>query len=270
MKKVYAKKKLGQHFLVNKQVAREIADDWARESSAIIEVGPGKGVLTDLLIEWNIPTHAIEKDERMRDILLDILEENQITFGDALKIDLEKLVDDLSWNDEKIWLVSNLPYNISVPLMMKFTRVENIKYMTLMFQKEVGEKIVPNSNKKNIMNSLMAICCNYFDCKQLCKVHPGSFAPPPEVESVVISFKRWDHPTIPLREFDSYEQFLRRLFAFKRKQIGTILKRTYEKSRLLDALNECGISTTDRAESLDLLTIQTLYQKLKRNVKMNS
>src|SRR3989339_211601 len=234
MNKVTANKKLGQHFLNNKHVAEVMTKDFADVAEGIIEIGPGKGVLTKYLVQWQIPFHIIEKDDRMIEPLSEFLDYTQITCQDALKVDLPELIKTLGWEGKKIWVISNLPYNVSVLILLQLIKTDSIKYMTLMFQKEVAEKIFNFTNLKNPMSSLMGICLNYFDLKLLCKVHPGSFNPPPKVESAVISFKRFDHPEVALKEFDSLEQFLRRLFQFKRKQMGGILKKYYPLDILID------------------------------------
>ena len=267
--KIFAKKNLGQHFLVNKHLAKQIASDFASEGEAILEVGPGTGILTETLLTWKMPLHIIEKDKRMLSPLSKIVAPAQISITDALDIDLRALITKLKWEKKKIWFISNLPYNVSVPIFIKFLQIPNINYMTLMFQKEVGEKILPLEHLRNTTNSLMAIASNFFKITLLSKVSAGSFSPPPEVESEVLSFSRWGHPVIPLKEFDSYEQFLRRLFQMKRKQMGTVLRKYYSLELLRDVFTEVGLNSMDRAESIDLHTLQDLYHHLKGKEKVS-
>ncbi|OFZ24608.1 MAG: ribosomal RNA small subunit methyltransferase A [Bdellovibrionales bacterium RIFOXYB1_FULL_37_110] len=264
MNKITANKKLGQHFLNNKHVAEVMTKDFADVAEGIIEIGPGKGVLTKYLVQWQIPFHIIEKDDRMIEPLSEFLDYTQITCQDALKVDLPELIKTLGWEGKKIWVISNLPYNVSVLILLQLIKTDSIKYMTLMFQKEVAEKIFNFTNLKNPMSSLMGICLNYFDLKLLCKVHPGSFNPPPKVESAVISFKRFDHPEVALKEFDSLEQFLRRLFQFKRKQMGGILKKYYPLDILIDTFKIIDKELTARAESLAFKELICLYKNLKK------
>lgn len=265
MSKIYANKDLGQHFLTNKKVAMQMTDDFMGEYDAIIEIGPGKGVLTDYLVNHEVPFHVIEKDDRMLEPLGEILTPSQITREDALKVDIPELIKEKGWENKRIWLISNLPYNVSVPIFIKLIQIDSIKCMTLMFQKEVAEKIVNFANHKNPMSSLMCLASNYFETNLLCKVAKGSFAPPPKVESAVLSFRRWEHPEIALREFDSLEQFLRRLYQFKRKQMGGILKKYYPIEALMDAFKEIGRDLTERAESLEQKELIKLYISLKKS-----
>jgi len=258
MSRPITKKSLGQHYLTSQSVIEKITNDFASEASAIIEVGPGPAVLTTKLITHQLPMWAIEKDQRFLDYLKEVLPEKNIYITDALEFDFTQITSRV--NDAKLWLVSNLPYNISVPLTIKFTQITNIKYMTLMFQKEVGEKILI-SQKNNEMNSLTALMNNYFTTSRLCKVPAGAFYPPPKVESIVISFKRVESPEIPMNEFLQYEAFLRKLFAVKRKQIGRVLAEVHPKIK--EILESTGIELNRRAESLNQQQIVQLYQAIK-------
>ena len=152
----YANKKLGQHFLCNEKVASLICSDFAGEAQSIIEVGPGKGILTKKLAALCLPMMVIEKDTHFKNILQSLLPNDSIIWEDALKVDFNNL-----FIGKETWLVSNLPYNTATPLLIKSLKVSKVSTMTLMFQKEVGLKIVET------MGSLMALCNTYFDCRSL-------------------------------------------------------------------------------------------------------
>ena len=211
---VAADKSLGQHFLHDSHIIEKIASTVPAEAQAIVEVGPGRGALTRHLARHPLPLHAIEKDPRFAPLLAPFVPAENIHFQDALKMDFSLLPS------KDVWLVSNLPYNVGVPLTRKFIALPQITSMTLMFQREVAEKILATS-----MNSLKALVQNYFTCRRLLNVPAGAFTPPPQVRSTVIVFSRTVNPVVPLQELDSYEQFLRQLFNHKRKQIKTILRR---------------------------------------------
>lgn len=255
-----AKKSLGQHFLTDKNVIQKICQDFAKNSDTIIEIGPGPGVLTQHLALHQKPFFVVEKDDRMIENLKKYTDEKNIYHQDALEFQWEKWLSDNSLKQKNIWLVSNLPYNISVPLLISFTQIPSLKYLTLMFQKEVGAKIVNFQNEKNFSSSLAILMDNYFKTKVLTQVAPGAFSPPPKVDSIVISFERIETPVIPLSEFRNFEKFLRDLFAFKRKQIGSVLKFIPE---LQQSLDELKIPREARAESLEFKVIISLYQKIK-------
>src|SRR5690606_19490147 len=138
-------------------------------------------------------------------------------------------------------------------------KIPQITYMTLMFQKEVGEKTYLQDNKKNQMNSLLALSLTYFETKQLCKVLPGAFAPPPKVDSVVVSYQRKKKPLISFDEFHQFEKFLRLIFSQKRKQLQGILKNQMTKNLLDELWQKTDILPSVRAEALSLSEIHHLF-----------
>ncbi|MBL6991330.1 MAG: ribosomal RNA small subunit methyltransferase A [Bacteriovoracaceae bacterium] len=264
MKRVHANKRLGQHFLHDQKVIDEICKQRYQDASAIIEVGPGPGVLTKHLANHQLPMHVIEKDKRFFEHLSDFIDPKQITIDDCLKISLPELINKHDLGRGKIWLISNLPYNVGVPLTISFMKVVEIQYMTLMFQKEVGEKITPQVTSKNrFMGSLYALSQNYFECQKIIDVSKASFVPPPKVESIVLGFKRRVDPVIPLEEFGQFEQFLRNLFSSKRKQVKTVLCAFYSSTQVLSNLQKQGIDPKLRAETLSLAQVQKLYRGIK-------
>ena len=247
----HANKKLGQHFLNNEKVASVICSDFPQNAQSIIEVGPGKGVLTKKLAALNLPILTIEKDPYFKKYLQSLLPKENTIWDDALKLDFNKF-----FIDKEKWLVSNLPYNAATPLLIKFLKVPKISSMTLMFQKEVGLKIVES------MGSLMALCNTYFDCYPLVFVSAKDFTPPPKVDSLVVSFKRKKNPEIPLKDFKQFETFLRRLFSQRRKQVFNVLKHHYTKENILKALKKIEVDHKKRAETFDINLIQQLYSAL--------
>ncbi len=255
-------KNLGQHFLKESSLVDKICNDFDGIADAIIEVGAGKGVLTKKLSSKNLPFFVIEKDKRMFEFIKNIIPYDNIEIVDAMKIDLDRFIEDKELINKKIWLVSNLPYNISVPLSMKFLKCTKIKFMTLMYQKEVGLKIVPNVKDKNIMNSLYVIFNNYFKCENLGYVKASSFYPPPLVDSVIVSFERKTNPEISLGLLASFEKYLRDLFIYKRKQIITVLSKMYPSLNVKIILSECVIDPKIRAESLNIKQLLLLYKRL--------
>jgi 16S rRNA (adenine1518-N6/adenine1519-N6)-dimethyltransferase len=256
-----ANKELGQHFLRDQKIIQGITQDHADQCDVIVEVGPGPAILTESLSQHDKPFYVIEMDTRFQEYLEKWVETDNIFFEDALKFKWDKFILANELQNKKIWLVSNLPYNVSAPLFISFLQVPQIQYMSLMFQKEVGEKTYQHPTRKNQMNSLLALGQNYFDSKLLLKVHPGAFNPPPKVESIVVSYQRKSAPEITLADFRKYESFLRTLFQFKRKQLGSVLKGLLgqNKERFFEDL---PIPATARAESLTMGEIYLLYNKI--------
>ena len=162
-----ANKTLGQHFLRDSGVIDRICSDFKGQAEAVLEIGPGPGILTEFLAlrskSEGLPFFVIEKDDRFPPYLLQFINDNQITMTDALAVHLSAFFKEKNIDQKNIWLVSNLPYNISTPLLINFLQAPEIKYMTLMFQKEVADKVFPFSTTKNYMGSLLAITQTYFD-----------------------------------------------------------------------------------------------------------
>lgn len=250
-------KELGQHFLRDQNVIEKITHNFHEQCDAIVEVGPGPAVLTKPLSIHGKELYVIEKDARFKPLLNEFVKAENINFEDALKFDWNDFIRKENLSEKKIWLVSNLPYNVSAPLFIGFQKVKQIKYMTLMFQKEVGEKTYFKDGAKNQMGSLLAISNNYFESSLLIKVLPGAFNPPPKVDSVVISYQRKVSPTVKIEDFSKFEHFLRTIFRFKRKQLGSVLKSDIKD---LDAFfNKTQIKRTVRAESLKLDEIYEIF-----------
>lgn len=250
-------KDLGQHFLKDNTVITNITTDFHTQCDVIVEIGPGPAILTKFLAAHNKEFYVIEKDTRFESLLKEQVKEERIHFEDALKFDWKDFIKRNNLESKKIWLVSNLPYNISAPLFLSFQTIEQIQYMTLMFQKEVGEKTYFKPGAKNQMGSLLAISNNYFNSSLLQKVLPGAFNPPPKVDSVVISYERKKSATVSIENFKDLESFLRTIFRFKRKQLGSVLKGSIKD---LDSFFEqTSVKRTTRAESLDMDEIYELF-----------
>lgn len=256
-----ANKALGQHFLQDSKVIQSICQDFKSVSKSIIEIGPGPGALTNVLSQQGLPMMVIERDQRFIADLQKLLGEKNVIHHDALEVDLEQIIHDQQLKSP-VWLVSNLPYNVSTPLLVKFLQCPSLSFMTLMFQKEVAQKVFDFSKAKNPMGSLMALSLTYFESKLLCQVPPGAFIPPPEVNSTVLSFKRIEQPRISLKHIKIFERFLRQLFQHKRKQSLSAMKAHYPEPRLKHAFHHVGIKAEQRAESFSLEQIQNLFLAL--------
>lgn len=257
----HANKDLGQHFLRSDKVIQRIINDHQGLYDVIVEVGPGPAILTEHLAKLEKPLYVLEKDSRFKEKLSEFVSEDHIFMGDALSFDWNHFIENNQLQGKKIWLVSNLPYNIGTILFVNFLQIKEISLMTLMFQKEVGDKTYLR-DEKNQMNGLLFLSLNYFESKQLIKAPPGCFAPPPKVDSVVVSYKRLGSPKLDIAEFKRLNQFTRALFAQKRKQIGSVLKSHFDPEKLLNAFERSGISRTLRAESLTQEQIYKLYNAL--------
>jgi 16S rRNA (adenine1518-N6/adenine1519-N6)-dimethyltransferase len=256
-----ADKSLGQHFLRDQNVIKKICENFKEQAEAILEIGPGPGILTEGLAKINLPYFVIEKDKRFDIYLEQFIKRDQMTMADALQIKLSSFFKEKNVSDKKIWLVSNLPYNVGSPLLINFLQSPEIKYMTLMFQKEVADKVFPFSTTKNAMSSLLVLSQTYFECSLLMKVPPGAFAPAPKVDSAVLSMVRREIPLVPLVEFHKLEKFLRLMFSQKRKQLGGVLKSSFTPNLIDEVFTSLNIEKSIRAEALSLEQVLLLYRK---------
>jgi 16S rRNA (adenine1518-N6/adenine1519-N6)-dimethyltransferase len=252
-----ANKSFGQHFLSSPTVIKKITSPLPPEVDAIVEIGPGPAVLTPHLANYGIPIYVIEMDERFVELLAPVVGADHIFRQDALLFNWQKFLEEKGF--KSIWLVSNLPYNVSVPLTLSFLRIPEIKYMTLMYQKEVAQKILPN-DPRNAMGSLHALTLSQFNLKHVVYAPPGAFVPPPKVDSQVLGFERKKLPIIPLEEIDRFESFLRVVFGQRRKQLGGIMKNEWGDELTQKKLSATSIDPKVRAEALSFEEVIKLYQ----------
>ncbi len=251
-----ANKSFGQHFLNSPNVINKITGPLPIGTDAIVEIGPGPAVLTPHLAKYGLPLFVIEMDERFVEILSDIVKSENIFRQDALLFDWRKFLDEHEF--KSIWLVSNLPYNVSVPLTLSFLRIPEIKHMTLMYQKEVADKIYPRE-QRNSMGSLHALCLSQFEISNVVYAPPGAFIPPPKVDSQVVGFKRRENSYVPLDQIDHYESYLRLVFANRRKQLGGILKKEWGVEKTLACFEKTKLNLEIRAEALSFTDVLNLY-----------
>ena len=255
-----ANKSFGQHFLSSPSVISKITTPLPPNIDAIVEVGPGPAVLTPHLVKYGLPVHVLEMDQRFGELLAPVVGEKNVHMGDALEFNWPEFLSETKF--KSIWLVSNLPYNVSVPLTLSFLRIPQITHMTLMYQKEVAEKIFTRE-QRNSMGSLLAMCASQFHVKHVVHAPPGAFVPPPKVDSQVLGFSRRETPLVPLAEIDQYEKYLRMAFAQRRKQLGGILKSEWG-DKVEQCFREAEIPMTIRAEALTMDQVLNLYSVSKR------
>lgn len=252
-----ANKSFGQHFLNSPSVISKITSPLPQGTDAILEIGPGPAVLTSHLASYKLPMFVIEMDERFVENLTPVVGLGNIFRQDALLFDWKKFLNDHPF--KSIWLVSNLPYNVSVPLTLSFLRIPEITNMTLMYQKEVAQKILPN-DPRNAMGSLHVMCLSQFDLKHVAYAPPGAFVPPPKVDSQVLGFKRKPQPDMPLSQIDEFEKFLRVVFGQRRKQLGGIIKNEWGAEISQRKMTQTGLDPQIRAEALSFEQVLKLFR----------
>ena len=180
MEKVTAKKHLGQHFLKDESIAKDIADTLSLEGySKILEIGPGMGVLTKYLLDKPTETFVIEIDKESVEYLGVHYPklENHIISKDFLKYNLNEV-----FNGEPFAIIGNFPYNISTQIVFKTLEMrDQIPEFAGMFQKEVAERICEKKGSKTY-GILSVLAQAFYEAEYLFTVPPGVFNPPPKVD----------------------------------------------------------------------------------------
>lgn len=233
-----ANKALGQNFLVESQIAQEIVDQMGiEEDTIVIEIGPGLGSLTEILVTKAKAVYAFEIDEHMVEILKDVFSSQSnltIIHEDFLKVDLPQFLKELKEKNEKdIRLISNLPYYITSKLLNKILiKNENISCVVAMMQKEVGQKIVRSDGKdKNVLSMTLDY---QYDVKIIKYVSKNAYLPRPDIDSVVLKFQK-----IAPRYACDEEIFLKVCSALFQNRRKTILNNLKVLFKTMDDLNQC-------------------------------
>lgn len=219
---LWAKKAFGQHFLLDLNVTRKIARlAQVGEGDHVIEVGPGPGGLTRALLETGARVTAIEMDERFRPLLQDVSDAAPhlaLIFADALKVDEATIA-----GGQPAHLVSNLPYNVGTPLLIKWlTGPWTPESLTLMFQREVADRITdgPGAEAYGRLAVIVQATCK---ARRVLDAPARAFTPPPKVDSAVVRLE-------PLAERPSAERLeaLQKVtaaaFGQRRKMLRSSLK----------------------------------------------
>jgi 16S rRNA (adenine1518-N6/adenine1519-N6)-dimethyltransferase len=188
MNTIKTKKNLGQHFLKDKNIAKKIVKSLKLDNyKRVLEIGPGKGILTEFILEKEINLDLVELDKECINYLVEKYPEikNKIINQDFLKLDLNKI-----FKNDSFAIIGNFPYNISSQIIFRILDYrDKIPYMTGMFQKEVAERIChfPGSKKYGILSVLTQL---FYKTKYLFSVNPSVFDPQPKVKSGVIELTR--------------------------------------------------------------------------------
>ena len=252
----FAKRSLGQNFLVDDGVIRKIIDAVApTPNDVILEIGPGRGALTDVLVDRPGYVYALEFDRNLAGLLRERFEDRTnftLIEDDALAVDFAAIDP-----EHPLRLVANLPYNISTAILQRLFDYPNaFSDCVLMFQREVVDRITAKPGTKD-RGYLTVLTEAHFHVEKLFDVQPGAFRPAPNVWSSVVRL-------LPKNESLSDEGTFRDVvgtgFAHKRKTILNNLKAIYATSET--ALAAVGIDHRRRAETLSLEEWRRLSERL--------
>jgi len=268
------KPKLGQHFLVDSSAATRIVEALGDLSQAtVLEIGPGRGILTSLLARRAYRLIAIELDRvlaaqlRMQFALAPNVE---IIEGDILAVDFDSLFGPkpgstrpgLEYQPAPVHVVGNLPYFLTSEILLRlFSYRRYLDFMVLMVQREVAARLAaaPGRSEYGLLSATAQL---YARVEKLFTLPPGAFSPPPKVHSTVVRLStapRLESLHVPEQPFI---EFLKLSFGQKRKTLWNNLKSQYEAKSLRAGMEQAGVKSDARAEALSLEKTAALFRAL--------
>lgn len=257
-----AKKSLGQHFLTSTAAVHHmVTASQTQKGDVVLEIGPGKGVLTRTLLETGDHVIVVEKDDRMIPLLSetfsDKIEDGQLTLihGDILKTDISLITQNRPYK-----VIANIPYYITGEILRLFLEhAHQPTSMTLLVQKEVAERIIAKDKKE----SILSLSVKAFGTPSLVAVvKRGSFFPIPNVDSAIIYIADISKNTLGAVLPEHFFTIIKAGLAHKRKILISNLKDLYTKDTLSRAFREISLPETIRGEDLDVSTWISLVSKL--------
>ncbi|CCG52334.1 Dimethyladenosine transferase [Flavobacterium indicum GPTSA100-9 = DSM 17447] len=251
---VKAKKHLGQHFLTDESIAKDIADSLSLSGyKKVLEIGPGMGVLTKYVLEKPIETFVIEIDTES----VEYLQTHYLTLApniiskDFLKYNLKEVFE-----EEPFAIIGNFPYNISTQIVFKTLEMrDQVPEFSGMFQKEVAQRICSKKGSK-VYGILSVLAQAFYDCEYLFTVPPTVFNPPPKVDSGVMIMRRKEN-----YKLDCDEKLLFTVVKTAFNQRRKTLRNSLKSLNLSDKLLEDAIFAL-RPEQLSVEDFISLTQKI--------
>lgn len=256
------RKSLGQNFLQDPNIINKIVASLnISKSDTVVEIGPGRGALTDLIIPQAGHTHLIEFDrdlvvhwqDRTRSI------KNLTVHGvDVMLFDLHEII---RTTDRKIKVIGNLPYNISSPVLFHLMHyAEHIEHQVVMLQKEVVERMASGPGSKQY-GRLSVMLQQRYDIENLFKVPPSAFFPAPKVDSAIARLTPLSSIPFPVANQADFEKIVKQSFSMRRKTLRNNLKGSIDSAQI----ESLGIDPGARAETLDVAdfaALSNLFTKL--------
>lgn len=260
-------KSLGQNFLVDQSVLDAAVNAAGiDESYGVIEVGPGIGTLTVELSKHAGKVVAIELDRGIADYLQKAFvayDNVEIIQGDALKIDLKKVIDE-HMKGMPVVVIANLPYYITTPLIMKFLEEDlPLESITVMIQKEVADRIVADAGTKEYGSISVAV--QYYSNPEIIRtVPPESFMPPPKVTSAVIKMDVKNHQKPKVEDEKKFFRTVKAAFGQRRKTLVNALSSAFSapKDEITAVVTDVTGSEKIRGEQLTLGQFIQISEKL--------
>ena len=244
-------KSLGQNFLHDaNQLHRIVAAAELAQNDRVLEIGPGLGPLTELLVARAGHVTAIEKDRRLFEILSQRFRETknfQLIHADALHYLREEGAD---WSDWKV--VSNLPYSVASPILVELAQAERPpERMVVTLQLEVARRLMaqPGEGDYGVLTLLVQLA---YEPKPWFKIPPGCFFPEPDVDSACVTLMQRASPWLDAGQIEIFAAIVKRSFSQRRKMMFKLLKEDWPEDKLKEAFARLELSEQIRAEELGL------------------
>lgn len=255
------RKRFGQNFLHDPAIIQRIVDSInPQKSDTVIEIGPGKGAITEQLLQRLERLNVIEIDRDLIQLLTIHFDNKNLIIheADALKFNFSQ------FNQADLRIVGNLPYNISTPLLFHLLSYKGcIKDMLFMLQKEVVDRICakPGSKQYGRLSIMLQLYC---DVESLFTIKPGAFTPAPKVDSAIVKLIPLNQTRYEVDDHDTFALIVREAFSQRRKTLRNNLKKYLSDTEI----KKIGIAPEIRAENLqisDFAKLANTYHQLKIN-----
>ncbi len=266
------KKRLGQNFLINSDVIEAILFlAGINENDTVLEIGPGIGFVTELLVKRAKRVIAVELDEDAIDVLQKLKANNlEIIHKDILKTDISDVFKN---NNEKIKVVANIPYYITSPiiahLLGEIDDLNNknrncIQSIILMVQEEVARRMTANEATGNKVYGLLSILSQFWaDCEIVKLVGRRSFYPVPKVNSALVRLDIREKPLINLRDYKHFRRVVKAAFSQRRKTLkNCLLQAGFTGEAISNAFKKVNLPDTIRGEKLSIQQFGDLSEAL--------
>ncbi|MBA4601239.1 16S rRNA (adenine(1518)-N(6)/adenine(1519)-N(6))-dimethyltransferase RsmA [Thermoactinomyces mirandus] len=270
---IQLKKSLGQNFLTDPHVLDKIIQAaLLTEKSGVIEIGPGIGALTERLAETAQKVVAIEIDNRFIPILKKLFENEsrvEIINEDALKVDLNNIINEHFQGADTLHVVANLPYYVTSPILVRLLEQRlSLTNIVIMIQKEVADRLKATPGTKDY-SSLSVLVQYYAEVREVAHVPSHVFVPRPQVDSSVVCLTLRKKPEVQVLHEYEFFKIVRAAFAQRRKtllnSLHSNLLSAFSKKEVEGWIAEAGIDPKRRGETLSLQEFAALTEVIHRN-----
>lgn len=256
MDKFDFKKKFGQNFLTDKNLLAQIVEkSGVMCDDVVVEIGAGKGALTEALMKNAKKVYSFEIDSELFEFLGEKFNNTNVEmiFRDVMKVDDDEINDIVGG---KFKLVANLPYYVTSPILTRFLQNPNMQSCTVMVQEEVADRIVASPKTKDY-GVLTVICQMFGNAQKVLKVNRKMFYPVPNVDSAVIKIDKFENAP---ENFADFISFVKTAFSMRRKKLSSNLEALgIKKVEIEKILLENGYSDMIRAEELSIEDFKKIY-----------